>query len=59
MVRNKNNFIFKFTVRKNVSYIYIYIYLIFSTFMPDKDRAKFPVTFFLNKGQEKFNNVLM
>lgn len=52
MVRNKNDFIFKFTVR-NVSYIYIYIYLIFSTFMSDKDKAKFPVTFFFKIKDKK------
>lgn len=34
--------------------------LIFSTHMPDKDKGIFfPVIFFLNKGHEKSNNVLM
>lgn len=37
-----------------------YITLIFFTFMSDKDKTIFPVTFFKKiKGQEKFNNILM
>lgn len=37
-----------------------YIILIFFTFMSDKDKTIFPVTFLKKiKGQEKFNNILM
>lgn len=56
--KKRSNFILKFRVRGEVAVKL----LIFSTHMPDKDKGIFfPVIFFffLNKGREQSNNVLM
>lgn len=56
LAKKRSNFILKFRVRGEVAVKL----LIFSTHMPDKDKGIFfPVIFFLNKGREQSNNVLM